>query len=227
MVDLKRFNVVVTRAEILDETTIKAVHNYGSCLWIEPRPALFLEFSGSPAAVAADLKSGLDLCAERGALMIKSASEEAQRNELWKARHSAYYAAMHLRPGCTGWPTDVCVPLSALAQVIMETTQDLNEFGIVAPIFGHAGDGNFHVILLHHPDDGDKGLAKLEHFNARLVERALKAGGTCTGEHGVGFGKAGWLEKELGVEGVNVLKRIKLAMDPFKMLNPGKVVDLW
>ena len=146
------------------------------------------------------------------------------RNRLWQARHDAYYAALSLRPGCKGWTTDVCVPISALAECIRATQDDIAESGLLAPIVGHVGDGNFHLLMLLDPDDPAE-MKKAQAVNKRLVRRAIAMGGTCTGEHGVGYGKIDSVAEEHG-EAVNVMAAIKRALDPQNIMNPGKVVRL-
>jgi len=224
VVELKQRGVVgLSRAELLDGTTVDALQRRGEALWLKPSmPCLLLELAGTPQSCAEDARLAREAC--ESAAMVAEAEDDAQRARLWAARHAAYYASLALRPGCKGWPTDVCVPLSRLGEVVEATVADLKAAGLVAPLFGHVGDGNFHVILLSHADDGEAGLDALQSFNARLVERALAAGGTCTGEHGVGFGKTGWLAKEHGASGVAAMRRLKAALDPFGVFNPGKVL---
>lgn len=142
---------------------------------------------------------------------------------MWQARHEAYYASIALRPGCQGWPTDVCVPISRQADCILETQSDLKTTRLLAPLVGHVGDGNFHLVYVLDRDNPDE-LAEAEQFNQRLVERALAMGGTCTGEHGIGYGKLDFLEHEHGPEAVAVMRAIKQALDPKGLLNPGKVL---
>jgi D-lactate dehydrogenase (cytochrome) len=142
---------------------------------------------------------------------------------LWQARHDAYYASLALRPGSRAWTTDVCVPISRLAQCIHETKADLTDSPLVGPLVGHVGDGNFHLIMPVNPDAPDE-LAAAEHLTDRLVARALAMGGTCTGEHGVGIGKRRFLEAEHGRDAIGVMRAIKQALDPHNLMNPGKVL---
>mmetsp|Transcript_7449 Transcript_7449/g.18142 ORF Transcript_7449/g.18142 Transcript_7449/m.18142 type:complete len:221 (-) Transcript_7449:106-768(-) len=168
------------------------------------------------------------------------AVKEEERSKLWQARHNAYYAALALRPGARGWPTDACVPISRLADCIIETADDIQESGdpkvvwavekrrergIVAPIFGHVGDGNFHVILNVHEDDSDEYKNKIADVNDRLIKRAISMGGTCTGEHGIGAGKISYLAQEHGDEAMKCMAALKMALDPDNILNPGKIID--
>ena len=140
-----------------------------------------------------------------------------------QARHDAYYAAIALRPGSQGWPTDVCVPISNLAECILEPRADVDASGLLAPIVGHVGDGNFHLSFILDPDDAEE-LARAEAVNERMVARALDMGGTCTGEHGIGYGKIGFLNREHGTEAVSVMRQVKQALDPGNLMNPGKIL---
>ncbi len=146
-----------------------------------------------------------------------------ERTKLWKARHDAYWAGMALRPGCQNITTDVCVPISRLAECIRETEADIAESGLVAPIVGHVGDGNFHVLVLMDPNDAGE-IARTEEFVARLNLRAIAMDGTCTGEHGIGQGKMRFLERELG-PGVDYMRALKQALDPLDIMNPGKIIS--
>ena len=161
------------------------------------------------------------IAAEEGGSAFRWASRAEERNRLWQARHDAYYAALALRPGAKGWATDVCVPISRLAECIEETRRDLAESRVVAPIVGHVGDGNFHLVLLVDPEDPDE-IARAKAVNTRLVRRALAMGGTCTGEHGIGMGKMASLEAEQG-SAVAVMAAVKRALDPLGIMNPGKI----
>ncbi|KAK4814132.1 hypothetical protein QYF61_009056 [Mycteria americana] len=151
------------------------------------------------------------------------AEEPEQRGQLWAMRHSAWYAALALRPGCQGYSTDVCVPISRLPDVVVETKRDLQDSGLTGPMVGHVGDGNFHCLLVFDPQDPAE-AQRVHAFTQRLGRRALAAGGTCTGEHGVGLGKRALLLEELGQEGLDTLRRIKAALDPHNLMNPGKVL---
>jgi D-lactate dehydrogenase (cytochrome) len=157
-----------------------------------------------------------------GSFAFAHAAED--RSRLWQARHEAYYAALALRPGAKGWPTDVCVPISRLAECILETKRDLAEHGLLAPLVGHVGDGNFHLVFVVDPDDRDE-LARAAAANDRLVMRALAMDGTCSGEHGVGYGKMPFLAAEHG-EALEVMRALKQALDPDGIMNPGKIVPV-
>ena len=155
-------------------------------------------------------------------LGVSGAVAQEDQNALWQARHDAYYASIALRPGCSGWPTDVCVPISRLNECIVETRKDLDETGVTAPIIGHVGDGNFHLLLLVDPDNQDE-MDTAKAINDRLVRRAIGMGGTCTGEHGIGYGKLPYMTLEHGTS-LEVMKQLKRALDPDNIFNPGKVL---
>jgi D-lactate dehydrogenase (cytochrome) len=185
---------------------------------------LFFEFHGSERYVAEQVETVKELAGMNGGGEFRWAERTEDRNALWKARHEAYYAAVNLRPGAVGWATDVCVPMSRLAECIGETKDDLNASSIPATILGHVGDGNFHVVFSIDPNSQAE-LEEVEAINRKLVERALAMDGTCTGEHGIGLGKQEWLVRELG-EAVDVMRAIKKALDPQDLLNPGKIFAL-
>ncbi|XP_019391166.1 PREDICTED: probable D-lactate dehydrogenase, mitochondrial isoform X3 [Crocodylus porosus] len=151
------------------------------------------------------------------------AREPEMRNKLWTARHNAWYAALALRPGSKGYSTDVCVPISQLPKIVVETKRDLEESGLTGTIVGHVGDGNFHCILVHNPDDPDESR-RVKDFTDRLARRALALNGTCTGEHGIGLGKRQLLQEEIGEVGLAIMKHIKATLDPKDLMNPGKVL---
>jgi D-lactate dehydrogenase (cytochrome) len=186
---------------------------------------LFFEFHGSPASVAEQVETVSALAAENGGGQFSWSNRPEERSKLWKARHQAYYAAVGLRPGCVGWPTDVCVPIGRLAECIGETKRDLEAAGVVAPILGHVGDGNFHVVFVIDPNRPEE-IAQAESLNRRMVERALAMDGTCTGEHGVGQGKMKYLAAEHGEPALEAMRAIKRALDPLDIMNPGKIVNL-
>jgi len=189
-----------------------------------PQPTLFYEFHGSRQAVAEQAELAGEIAAEHGGSAFRWATLAEERSRLWQARHDAYFAALGLRPGAVAWVTDVCVPISRLAAVIAETRREIEESGIPAPILGHVGDGNFHVVFLIDPDNPEERQA-VQRLNDAMVGRALAAGGTCTGEHGIGLGKKASLVKEAGPS-LEVMRAIKRALDPAGILNPGKIFDL-
>jgi len=187
-------------------------------------PTLFFEFHGSEASVQEQSEVAAEIAQSHGGSGFRWAIKEEERSTLWQARHDAYYAALALRPGSKGWPTDTCVPISRLAECISETAKDIEETGIIAPIFGHVGDGNFHVILNVRDDDTEEYKNIIAQVNDRLIRRAISMGGTCTGEHGIGMGKMAYLAKEHGEEAMRTMAALKKALDPQGILNPGKIV---
>ncbi|HEX8028340.1 MAG TPA: FAD-linked oxidase C-terminal domain-containing protein, partial [Vicinamibacterales bacterium] len=217
-----QLGIPVARIEIIDEVQLRVVNAYSKTDY-PLAPTLFFEFHGtSEVAVEDQIRSVEEIANEHGARGFKWASSLDDRNTLWKARHNAYYAAVASRPGARAWTTDICVPISHLAECILETQADLKEADVVAPLVGHAGDGNFHLIIMLDPDD-PKEFATVSRISERLVERALKFGGTCSGEHGVGFGKLKYLPAEHG-EALEVMRSIKRAIDPHNLMNPGKLI---
>ena len=213
--------VPVARIELLDDVQVDAVNRY-SKLDLPVQSALFFEFHGTAASVAEQSEMVNAIAREHGAGDFRWATKPEERTKLWQARHDAYYAAKALRPGGKGWATDVCVPISRLAECISETKADIRNSALIAPIVGHVGDGNFHLSFIVDPDDPAE-MAAAHRINDRMVMRALALGGTCTGEHGVGYGKIDFLTAEHG-EAVAVMRQLKLALDPDNIMNPGKVV---
>ncbi|MDP2794255.1 MAG: FAD-linked oxidase C-terminal domain-containing protein [Sulfurisoma sp.] len=217
-----QLGVPVARMELLDALAIRAINRH-SKTDLRCAPTLFFEFHGSPAGVAEQAQSVQDIAASHGGMDFEWASKPEERSRLWQARHDAYYACLALRPGARSLTTDVCVPISRLADCIAETVTDLAESGLVAPLVGHAGDGNFHLLLLADPDRAEE-MERAEAFSQRLVERAIRMEGTCTGEHGVGRGKRKYLALEHGEAALDVMRAIKRALDPDDILNPGKIL---
>jgi D-lactate dehydrogenase (cytochrome) len=212
--------VPVARVELMDDVQVRAV-NLRSGLGLPEATTLFFEFHGSPRYVEEQAEVVGALAAANGGGAFSWSNRPEERSRLWKARHEAYYAALALRPGSVGWPTDVCVPISRLAECIAETKADLQGSSLPAPIVGHVGDGNFHVIFVLDPARPEE-MAEAVRLNRRLMERALAMDGTCTGEHGIGIGKQDWLVAELG-EAVELMRAVKRALDPKDLFNPGKV----
>ena len=216
-----QLGIPVARMELLDEVQLDAVNRF-SKLAYPVAPTLFFEFHGlSDRDVLEQASAVEEIAAEAGARSFDRAVSPEARAALWQARHDAYYAALALRPGSRGWTTDVCVPISRLAECIFETKADVAASPLVAALVGHVGDGNFHMIFPVHPDDAAE-MAEVQRLTDRLVERALRLGGTCTGEHGVGLGKRRFMPAEHG-EAVDVMRAIKAALDPHDLMNPGKV----
>jgi D-lactate dehydrogenase (cytochrome) len=217
-----QLGVPVARIELLDEALMGAVVRRAE-LPYEVAPTLFLEFHGSPDGVVEQASTVGELAAEHGGGSFTWATDQEARTRLWEARHDSYGASLSLRPGAKGFVTDVCVPISQLARCISETRRDIDEAGLIGPIVGHVGDGNFHVTFMIDPDDPAE-LRLAEELTGRMVRRALELGGTCTGEHGVGYGKTRYLTLEHGEEGVEAMRAIKAALDPEGLMNPGKVL---
>lgn len=219
-----QLGIPVARIELLDELMMEAINRY-SGLEHPLRPTLFLEFHGTERGVEEQAEMVRSLAADNESEDFRWAFEEGEREKLWTARHSAYYAALALRPGCKGWPTDVCLPISRLAECILETKEDLASANVMAPLVGHVGDGNFHLVYLLDVEN-PKEVQEADALNGRLVRRALRMGGTCTGEHGVGYGKMPFLADEHGAEALEAMAAIKRALDPKNIMNPGKVVPV-
>jgi D-lactate dehydrogenase (cytochrome) len=215
--------VPVARIELLDEAQMEAINKY-SKLDHPVAPTLFFEFHGTEAGVAEQVEIVKAIAADHGAADFRWARTREERTKLWQARHDAYYAALALRPGSQGWATDVCVPISRLAECISETKRDLAQSTIPAALVGHVGDGNFHLVFMIDPQHPEE-IAEAGRLNQRMVARALAMEGTSTGEHGVGYGKIDFLTAEHG-DAVSVMRLIKKALDPHNIMNPGKIVRM-
>jgi D-lactate dehydrogenase (cytochrome) len=222
-VQVSQYAIPVARIELADELQIEAINRHDQTSYLLA-PTLFLEFHGtSEDDVAGQARETAAIAAECGGSDFAWASDESERRRLWHARHRAYDAARALRPGSAGMTTDVCVPISALADCVAAAQADIAAHGLIAPIVGHVGDGNFHTCVLVDPNDPDD-VRRAEEFHARLVQRALAHEGTCTGEHGVGYGKARFLTAEHGAEAVEMMRDLKRALDPEGIFNPGKIL---
>ncbi len=215
--------IPAARMEFLDTLSVKAVNAY-SKLGLPESPLLFVEFHGSEASVKEQAKRFGEVAADNSMRKFEWAVDPEEREKLWEARHDVYWAANGLAPERASVITDVCVPISRLADCVRETHKDIKEFGLLGPIVGHAGDGNLHVLVQVDLDDPED-IAKSEIFVERLNYRAIEMGGTCTGEHGVGQGKMKYLPKEHGA-GVAVMAAIKRSLDPLNIMNPGKIVAI-
>jgi D-lactate dehydrogenase (cytochrome) len=215
-----QMGVPVARIELVNQLQMRAMKLYSGIDYAEV-PCLFVEFHGSDAGVAEQSEMFGEIAAEYGGGPFQWTKVAEERAKLWKARHDAYWASRSLRPGAQGLSTDVCVPISRLAECIAETEADIAEMGLIAPIVGHVGDGNFHTLVLINMDD-PKEIELSEKFVARLNMRAIAMDGTCTGEHGIGQGKMGFLEHEIG-HSVDLMRAIKTALDPHGIMNPGKI----
>ncbi len=218
-----QIGIPVARIELLDEVQMDAINKYSN-LDYATEPTLFFEFHGSEKGVVEQVETVEAIAHDFGGGDFQWATKAEDRNRLWQARHDSLYACLALRPGAKAMATDVCVPISRLAECILETRKDIDETGLLAPIVGHVGDGNFHVILILDPSDEDQ-MAQCNAFNERLVMRALAMDGTCTGEHGVGYGKIDFLTAEHG-EAVSAMRAVKMALDPQNIMNPGKIVRI-
>lgn len=216
--------IPVARIELLDALQVKASNAY-SKLSLKETPTLFLEFHGSDASVAEQAERFGEIAGDLGGGPFDWTTKPEDRTKLWQARHDAYWAVINMRAGCNAFATDVCVPISRLAECVTATQEDIRKFNLVAPIVGHVGDGNFHVSVLLDMSDADE-VARAQEFNARLIERSLVMDGTSTGEHGVGEGKMQYLEAEHGKTGLDVMRSLKKAFDPDNIMNPGKIVAL-
>ncbi|MDP9109860.1 MAG: FAD-binding protein [Pseudomonadota bacterium] len=221
VIDIIQLGIAVARVEFLDQNGVRAINAY-SHLNLPEQPLLLFEFHGSAAAVAEQVGQVEQIVADHGATGFDFASEPEQRSRLWAARHNAYFALLQMRPGCRAISTDCCVPISRLADCILDTQADCNSHDLTYAIIGHVGDGNFHVQMLIDPNDPAE-VARAESINARMVTRALAMDGTCTGEHGVGLHKMDFLIEEHGVEAIATMRALKHALDPHNLMNPGKI----
>ena len=221
VIETIQMGVPVARIELLDDVQVRAINHYSKFSYPE-LSTLFFEFHGTAAGVAEQAEIVGGLAEANGGQGFKWTTDEGERRALWQARHDAYYAALSLKPGCKGWATDVCVPISRLAECVLETKRDIEASNVMAPIVGHVGDGNFHLVYLLDPDDRED-WKRAEALNERMVMRALAMGGTCTGEHGIGMGKMDFLVAEQG-EAISLMRQIKKALDPENILNPGKIL---
>jgi len=216
--------IPVARIELLDDVQMDASIRYSKLEGFEIKPTLFFEFHGSPAGVREQSEAMQAICAEFDGSAFQWATQSEDRTRLWKARHAAYYAAMAYRPGMTSFATDACVPISRLADCIIETRRDVESSGLIAPILGHVGDGNFHMVVLFDPASSEQ-RERAEALAKGVSMRAIAMGGTCTGEHGIGWHKLDVLAQEHG-EAVDSMRAIKRALDPDNIMNPGKTVPL-
>lgn len=217
-----QLGVPVARIELLDTLTVSAINRYSKTT-LREAPTLFFELHGSQAGVAEQTETLRALAAEHGGMDFEWADRPEDRSRLWQARHDAYYACLGLQPGARSITTDVCVPISRLAECIAATRADLERTGLVAPLLGHVGDGNFHMLVLVEP--GNEEMQEKAHgFTQRLAERAIAMDGTCTGEHGIGLGKRKYMAIEHGEGALAIMRAIKIALDPDNIMNPGKIL---
>lgn len=217
-----QYGLPVARIELLDTLVVKGFNAY-SKLDLPENPMLLLEFHGSEAGVAEQAETFGMLAQEEGGTGFTATSTTEERNRLWQARHDGYWAMLALRPGCDAVASDVCVPISRLADALMAAEEKAKEMNLMVPVVSHAGDGNFHATVLMNMEDKDE-VARGAEYISWLNDVAIGMDGTCTGEHGIGQGKRKYLERELGPETLSVMGAIKRALDPDNIMNPGKIL---
>jgi D-lactate dehydrogenase (cytochrome) len=223
-IQIIQLGVPIARCELLDANAARALNRH-SGLTLREAPLLMMEFHGSPASVAEQAATVQGIATDHGGLDFEWATTPEERTRLWTARHKAYFAALQTRPGCRTVTTDTCVPISALTECITAAVADVEPTGLPYYIVGHVGDGNFHIAYLIDPAvPAERETA--ESLNDTLVRRALALSGTCTGEHGIGLHKQGFLVDEAGLGAVDMMRLIKRALDPDNILNPGKIFAL-
>jgi D-lactate dehydrogenase (cytochrome) len=218
-----QLGVPVARVELMDANAVMAGNRYAK-LTLRETPLLLFEFHGSEASVKEQAQTVQELAKDCGGMDFEWAERPEDRNRLWTARHNAYFAGLQLRPGCRASTTDVCVPISRLAECIDEATRLLEKASFPSTIVGHVGDGNFHVLMLLDPDSQEE-WEESERLNHRLVTQAIDADGTCTGEHGIGLHKKQFMVHEHGEDVLDLMRSLKKAFDPNNILNPGKILD--
>ncbi|MEJ7931522.1 FAD-linked oxidase C-terminal domain-containing protein [Ramlibacter sp. AN1015] len=219
-----QLGVPIARVELIDRHTVRMVNQH-SKLGLREEPMLLMEFHGSPASVQEQAQTVQEIASEFGGNAFEWATTPEERTRLWTARHNAYFAAIQSRPGCRAISTDTCVPISRLADCLLDSVEEAEASGLPYFLVGHVGDGNFHFGYLLDPDSADE-RATAERLNHTLVARALRLGGTCTGEHGVGLHKMGFLVDEAGAGAIDMMRTIKRALDPKNIMNPGKIFAL-
>ena len=219
-----QMGVPIARCELLDANAVRAVNKHSN-LSLQEAPMLLMEFHGSEAGVKEQAETVQEVAREFGGTAFQWATTPEERTKLWAARHKAYFAALQTRPGCRCLATDTCVPISHLAESINESVAEAEAAGIPYWVVGHVGDGNFHLSYLIDPNDA-KEAALVEDLSVKMVRRALRLEGTCTGEHGIGLHKMGYLVDEAGTGAVDMMKTIKRSLDPKNIMNPGKVLKI-
>ncbi|MGB4227168.1 MAG: FAD-linked oxidase C-terminal domain-containing protein [Candidatus Dechloromonas phosphoritropha] len=217
-----QLGVPVARIELLDALSLKAINLFSKTTLAEA-PTLFFEFHGSPAGVEEQAETVQAIADELGGANFAWATRPEDRSRLWQARHDAYFACLQLKPGCRAFPTDACVPISRLVECIAVTNEDIAQVSIPIALFGHVGDGNFHLVVLVDRDNPQE-MAEAAWISGRVVDRAIAMEGTCTGEHGIGLGKRQYLIPEHGSVAVDVMRAVKNALAPQNLLNPGKIL---
>ncbi len=216
--------IPIARSELLCALTMKALNAHNKTTHRE-QPTLLLEFHGTEASVVEQAQLVQEIAKDNGGMDFQWATRPEERTRLWEARHNAYFACLQLKAGSRAVSTDVCVPISRLAECVTATAKDLAQSSLPVPLFGHVGDGNFHLVILVDPASKVE-MEEAKSINSRLVTRALAMEGTCTGEHGIGMGKMDSMRKELGDDAIDVMRDLKRVFDPENLMNPGKVVPL-
>ena len=216
-----QMGVPIARVELIDGNSVRMV-NVHSKLSLPEQPMLLMEFHGSPAGVEEQARTVQEIAGGHGGAAFQWATTPEERSRLWTARHNAYFAAIQSKPGCRAVTTDACVPISRLADCLLDSIDEADASGLPYFLLGHVGDGNFHFGYLVNPKKPDE-LAKAEQLNRMLVERSIRLGGTCTGEHGIGLHKMGFLQAEAGAGAVALMRAVKQALDPSNLMNPGKI----
>ena len=224
VIETIQLGVPIARVELIDANTVRMVNQYAK-LGLREEPMLLMEFHGSPAGVQEQAETVQELASSHGGQSFEWATTPEERTRLWTARHNAYFAAIQSKPGCRAISTDTCVPISRLADALLDSIQEADDTGIPYFLVGHVGDGNFHFGYLIDPDNAQE-FETAEALNHKLVQRALSLGGTCTGEHGVGLHKMGFLRDEAGEGAIDMMRTIKRALDPKNIMNPGKIFTL-
>jgi D-lactate dehydrogenase (cytochrome) len=223
-IEIIQLGVPIARCELLDANAIRAVNRHSKLSLLEA-PLLLMEFHGSASQVAEQAATVQEIAKGHGGADFEWAHAPEERSRLWKARHESYFAALQMRPGCRCQSSDTCVPISRLAEAINESVAEADASGIPYWIVGHVGDGNFHLSYLMDPNDAAE-CAAVEDLNVKMVQRALRLEGTCTGEHGIGLHKMPYLLDEAGPAAVAAMRSIKRALDPGNIMNPGKIFAL-
>jgi D-lactate dehydrogenase (cytochrome) len=223
-IQIIQLGVPIARVELIDHNTVRMV-NAHSKLTLREEPMLLMEFHGSPAGVKEQAETVQEIAADHGGNAFEWATTPEERTRLWTARHNAYFAAIQSKPGCRAISTDTCVPISRLADCLLDSVKEADESGLPYFLVGHVGDGNFHFGYLLDPEKGEE-REIAEKLNHQLVARALSLEGTCTGEHGVGLHKMDFLVTETGAGAVDMMRTIKRALDPKNIMNPGKIFSL-
>jgi D-lactate dehydrogenase (cytochrome) len=224
VIETIQLGVPIARVELIDANTVRMVNAYAK-LGLREEALLLMEFHGSPAGVQEQAETVQELASSHGGQSFEWATTPEERTRLWTARHNAYFAAIQSKPGCRAISTDTCVPISRLADALLDSIEEADASGIPYFLVGHVGDGNFHFGYLIDPDNAQE-FETAEALNHKLVHRALSLGGTCTGEHGVGLHKMGFLRDEAGEGAIEMMRAIKRALDPKNILNPGKIFPL-